>query len=216
MKYVKMLGLAAVAAMVLMAFLGASSASATVLCKTPNTTTDCKESAWHYPTNTVIDSSLEETASLETTGGTVLDTCKGGTVKGKTTNTGSSTETVDGFIEQLTWSECTKTTNSLHNANPATEGTFGTLEIHWISNTDNGTVTGKNTRVTINTIFGSCTYGTEAGGNHIGTLTAGSMGTLHIEATIPLISGGGLCPPSGRWTGSYTITEPEPIYIATS
>ena len=47
MKYVKMLGLAAVAAMALMAFLGASSASATVLCKT-HITSGCAAAGWDY------------------------------------------------------------------------------------------------------------------------------------------------------------------------
>jgi hypothetical protein len=42
MKYLKMLGLAAIAAMGLMAFLGASTASATVLCETtPASITRC-------------------------------------------------------------------------------------------------------------------------------------------------------------------------------
>lgn len=217
MKYVKMLGFAAMAAMGLLALLGAGSASATTLCKT-QLTSGCDAAGWAYPSGTVIDGSLEGTSSLETTGGTVLDTCKGGTIKMVTTNIGSSSETTSGGIEVLTWVECTKTTNSVSTGTGS--HTYGTVEIHWVSGTDNGTVTGNNTKVTINTIFGSCTYGTAAGGTHVGTLTArpggNSMATLHIEATIPLIEGPGTCPTSGRWTGSYTVTEPEPISVSTS
>jgi hypothetical protein len=55
MKYLKMLGLAAVAAMALTAVLGASSASAaTFLCKT--NANPCPE---HYPTGTTLSGSLE-------------------------------------------------------------------------------------------------------------------------------------------------------------
>src|SRR5215470_1129708 len=96
MKYVKMLGLAAVAAMGLMAFLGASTASATVACKT-QLTANCHSSGWAYPAGTLWDASLEpgSTAILEaTSGGTLEDTCTESTVAGKQENTGSSSETI--------------------------------------------------------------------------------------------------------------------------
>jgi len=46
MKHVKLLGLAAVVAAALMAFVGASSASATVLCSEPGTSSGDNLSAW--------------------------------------------------------------------------------------------------------------------------------------------------------------------------
>jgi hypothetical protein len=227
MKYLKMLGLAAVSAMALMAFLGAGTASATVLCKTAMTE-GCAAAGWAYPAGTVIDSSLEGPAVLETTEGVEIDTCTEGTVKGATSNAGSSTETVSGNIEEtedaggvktfpgLTWGNCTQTTDTLRS---------GSLEVHWIAGTDNGTVTGKNSRVTVNTFGVSCIFGTAGTGTHIGTLTATpknakgeteKQATLDIEAIVPKIEGGFLCPADARWTGSYRVTSPEPLHISTS
>ena len=174
MKYVKVLGLAAVAAMALMAFLGASTASATVLCKT-QLTSGCAAAGWAYPSGTLISASLEASATLETTGGTPIVTCETGLVEGSTTNAGSSADTVDGNLSKLEFGGCTRTVDVLNK---------GSLEVHWISGTDNGTVTSKSAEVTINTPFGNCVYGTAATGTHIGTITAtpggSKMATLHI------------------------------------
>ena len=218
MKYVKILGLAAVAAMAMMALLGAGSASATVLCQTtPQEIEKVKgvcPAGWDYPAGTVVDGSLEESATLWRTNEKdeeveLLDTCKTSTVKGPTANTGSSTETVTGAIEELTWKECTRPTETFVN---------GELEIHWISGTHNGTVTGKNTSVLVETIVGKCTFGTAATGTDIGTATGGTMGTIDIATTVPLIKDDTafqVCPKTSFWTAKYTVTSPEPLYVAT-
>ena len=195
MKYVKTFGLAAMAAMALMAFI-ASSASATALYS--NTT---KQGA-----GTEINATLTGgTATLETLEGTVLDTCKGGGVAGKTNNAGGAGVSVTGTIESLTWSECTKTTDTL---NP------GSLEIHWISGTKNGTLTAIDAEVTINTIFGSCVYGSAKALN-LGTVVGSTTGnaTMEINTKVPKISGNFACPAESRWTASYTVTTPSPLHV---
>ncbi len=126
-KYAKILGLAAVAAMALMAFVGTGTASATVLCKT-NLTTGCAAAGQDYPAGTGIHATSESSGILETTGGVILDTCTGSTVKGKTSNTGSASTTVSGPIEELAWGVCRRTTNTLK---------LGSLEVHHIAGTDN-------------------------------------------------------------------------------
>lgn len=207
MKYMKLIGLAALAAMALMAF-GAGTASATKLCKNNLSTTNCSE---HYPEKTLVEATLtknakgEQTAILETLEGTVLDTCTGSTVAGKTENTAATGEPVKGKIETLTWSGCTKTTNTL---------SMGTLEISHIAGTDNGTLTGSSTEVTINTIFGSCVYGLAATGTHIGTVVGGNPATITISAIVPKLSGNFACPSESRWTATYTITQPNPLYVS--
>jgi cytoskeletal protein CcmA (bactofilin family) len=204
MKYLKILGLAAIAAAALMAFAG--SASATVLCANNASTTACSSK---YAAGTVIESSLSASATLETTGGTVLDTCTGGKVNGKVENAGSSTTTVSGKITSLTWEGCTKETKTLAN---------GELEIHWISGTDNGTLTAKNTQVTVNGLFEgeSCIYGAGAG-TDLGTVVGGTNATLLISALVPRQTGSGfLCPAETRWTASYKVTAPNPLYVATA
>jgi hypothetical protein len=87
MKRLKALGLAAVAAMALTAFLGAGSASATVLCTT--TTTPCDS---HI--DQIEFSAKSATSGKEySTGGTEEATCTGSSFSGNKTVTGSSTTT---------------------------------------------------------------------------------------------------------------------------
>ncbi len=198
MKYIKMLSLAAVAAMALMAF-GAGSASATKL----------YSGATGLGAGTTIDASLSGSASLETTEGEVLNTCTGGTVKGKTSNAGGSAETyVSGSIESLTWTGCTRTTTTIKN---------GSLKIDYTSG-KNGSVIGEGSEVTINGIFGSsCVYGTGTGTN-LGSLVGSTTGsaTLAIKATVPRTSGGFLCPSTAVWNANYTVTSPSPLHVTAS
>ena len=209
MKYVKMLGLAAVAAMALMAFVGAGTASATALCKTTPTTSgsnigECP-SAW---TVDAVESQLSGTASLETLGGTVLDTCTKGSVSGTTNGTGSTTETVSGNISALTWgteaSPCSKTTDTITN---------GSREIHAIGDTHNGTLTASNGEVTVNTIFGTCVYGVGTN-KDLGEVVGGNPATLAINTIVNKKSGNATCPAEPRWTANYEVTS-SPLWIAT-
>jgi hypothetical protein len=202
MKYVKILGLAAVAAMALMAF-GAGTASATKLCLNNLSTTACSS---HLATGGTVEGTLTGSAILETTGGSTLDTCTGSTVSGKTTTTAATGSSVIGDVETLTWTGCTFPTGTVAK---------GSLEIKHIAGTDNGTLTGKGQEVTINTgFFGACTYGTGAG-TDLGTVVGGAPAKLTINALVPLVKNeSGLCPAEARWTASYTVTKPNPVYIA--
>ncbi|MGN6276464.1 MAG: hypothetical protein ACTHNP_11145 [Solirubrobacterales bacterium] len=200
MKHLKILALAALAVAALMAFVGASSASATVLCKT-NLTSGCAAGGWAYPAGTVIEATATNSGTL-VAGMVTLDTCTGSKLKSKTSNAGSSTETVKGPIEELNWGSCT---------NATTTTTLGELEIHWISGTDNGTVTVIGTKVTIGTIFGSCVFTA----SDIGTLVGGNLATIEIkEAPVKLVSGN--CPTETKWTQNFEITNPKPLFVATS
>jgi hypothetical protein len=206
MKYLKALGLAAVAAMVVTAFLGAGSASATVLCKTA-LQEGCAASGWDYSAGTEIDISLVFTTSTRGTGGELLDTCTEGTNKGSTTNTGSSNETVDWNLTEFRSSNCTTTTDTVSN---------GSLEVHWISGGTNGTVTVKGTQATKQLSGVSCLYGPPAGGTTLGTLEGGSEPKLHVEAVLPKLSGSFICAPDVVWNGSYVVTSPQPLYVSAS
>lgn len=184
----------------LTAILGAGSASATVLCN--ESATKCTS----YGKGAIVDSSLKETSTFSSTGGTVLDTCTFGLVEGKTSNAGGSSETVSETIEGLTWGSCSNTTDTTSK---------GELEIHWISGTGNGTVTGKSISVTLNTSFGSCTYGTGTALD-LGTLTGGNPATIDINTILAKQAGGFLCPAEAKWAASYSVTSPQPLYIGES
>lgn len=220
MKYLKMLGLAAVAAMALMAF-GAGTASATKLCTTTDTP-DCS-AGWAYGVGTTIHATLKSgtTAKLwnDPKGESPLVTCTGSTVKGSISNAGGTGSTVSGPLDTttnaeekhtgLTWSGCSTTVDTI-----TTEGSIGELEIHWIEGTHNGTVTSKGTDVTVN-IFGvTCTYGSGAGLD-LGTLTGGTEPILSINTTVNKVAGGFLCPGHAIWEAEYVVTEPHALFVTT-
>jgi hypothetical protein len=214
MKHLKMLGLAVMAAMALMAFTGASTASATALCKTNNTPCPIE---WHYNTGTEIHATLDPgtTAILKTTGGAIENTCSESTVAATTENTGGAEETVKAEVivrhtapvtTDLTFGGCTNTTDVL-------EG--GTLEIHHIAGTMNGTLTAKGFKVTILLAGVTCIY-TAGAGIDLGTLTGGTMATMDVNAVVNKSEGSFLCPATAIWEAKYTVTKPEPLYVSES
>jgi len=182
MRYIKMLGLAAIAAAALTAILGAGTASATTLCQSSTTETPCS-AANTVKTGTVITYTAENSVKLTGPFSLNIDTCTESTVEGKTANeTGA---TVVGNIQKLTFGKCTRPIDMKN-----TEGneTLGTLSIAWVKN-DQGAVTSNDTTVTITEVpgFGTCHYKTE--NTPIGTLTgkneaANGISTFDINASI--------------------------------
>ena len=207
MRYLKMFGLAVMAAMALMAFLGASTASATKLCKTTDTP-HCS-AGWHYPVGTVIKASLKggTKAVFTDTPGTIKGECAESTLEGGMLNTGSETETVRVEVgaPKLTWGSCT--------AEKTVTISGGLLEIHWISGSHNGTVTAVEFEVTVKSFGISCIYKAGAG-IHLGALTSGTQPTLDIN-TVMQVVGGFLCPSTGILKATYVITSPTPLYVTT-
>jgi hypothetical protein len=209
MRYIKMLGLAAVAAAALMAFVGASSASATVLCKTTPTVHTCPE-GWAYPAGTAIHAVLKEGTKAVLSAG-ITDECSKSTVQGSTDNEGSASETVHGAISTLTFEECSCTTTEIKEN--------GSLEIHFETTSTGapaGTLTGSGTKSRVVCGGIECKYGTSA--TDIGTLDEPETSTSHaiLTAEASLIKEGGsfLCASTAKWTAKYTVTSPVPLYVA--
>jgi hypothetical protein len=191
MKHLKMLGLAAIAAMGLMAFVGAGTASATTLfTDSAKTVKYLKGTTFHW--TLVPGTSWILTAPT----GTVVTTCTSATIHGTTENeTGA---TITSKISSLTWGGCAQTTHTIAN---------GSLSIN-----SAGEVTGVGTQVT-SAIFGtSCTYGTGTG-TKLGTLTGGAPAKLKVNATVSRIAGGFLCPASGDWEGEFVVTAPHATFV---
>lgn len=197
MKYLKMLGLAAVAAMALTALVGAGTASATAL----------YSGATKQGVNAELKSKLTtgNSALLKDTGGSTNDTCTGSEVAGKITNAGGAGVAVVGKIESLTFTGCSHKTVVIAK---------GELELKWTSGL-NGTVVSKGAEVTVeSTVFGiSCTAKTGTG-TTIGTFTGVTSGdaTMDINGVIPM---GALCGDS-TWTGNYTVSAPTPLHATNS
>jgi len=199
MRHAKMLALAAVAVGALMAFIGAGSASATVICST--TVEPCPAGQkWTGSISMTVPSGGR--TDLVTTSNESLDSCTGSESAGPITNSGSSTTTVTGTVETFSWSNCTFPTNTLIK---------GKLEVHRIAGTHNGTITADGTlQWTINTVFfGSCVYAVTSG-NSIGDLTEGNPGVLHVNAVAEKVPPSSVfCPSTSKWTGTYQVTSPS-------
>jgi hypothetical protein len=168
-----------------------------ILCK--STTTPCTIA---YGKETTLDADLNGTAVFES-GGSTIASCSGGTLKAKTGNAGSNVEPVTAGIESLTWSGCGQTTSTVAK---------GSLEIKWIEGTENGTILGKGTQVTLGISGTSCTYGFGEESD-LGTLTGKEAPVIDIDTEIPKTAGGFLCPASTRFKAEYKLTEPAPLYV---
>ena len=194
MRFLKIFGLAAIAATALLAFIGASTASATVLCEeTP--AGDCAAGKVVAKGST-LTLSLESGTSLLMKGpfGETIGTCTESTMQGPTSNTGNTAETIKFSLIIFSFGQCN---------HPITVTAFGTIEAHHISGTDNGIFTSTGATFIIHaTLFGSCQYSTSA--TSLGTLTGktASAPTFDINAKISSENG---CPQMS-WSGSYIST----------
>jgi hypothetical protein len=200
MKYMKMLGLMAVAAAAMMAF--SAVASATVVTS---------------PAGTAYTSTIKaasEGTHVKLTGPLGIAVECASTVEGKVNSHGAGVTAV-GTISSLTFTGCTNgyTATALKNG----AGNFGTLEVHTLTN-GNGTLTSTLSEVTVTTPLGfNCIYKTNA--TDIGTLTGskttGKTATLDINAaTIPRTGHSAFCGASGSWTGNYLVSTPDYLDIS--
>lgn len=215
MKSLKMLGLAAIAAGALMAFVGAGTASATELTCTnpPGTIVMCAA-----PTHIHAEVEPETKVVLDPPFGAIE--CSKSTVTFYA-STGSSTTTVVSVnssgvaseLETLTFEGCNATVNVLKK---------GTLELHTTETNSNhdGLLTSTGAEVTVEFLGTHCIFKTT--NTTIGHLTGSStvaaarkeetgMPTLDIKASIPRVGGrsGAFCGSEAQWTGNYTVTTPE-------
>jgi hypothetical protein len=208
MKYVKMLGLAVMAAMALSAVAGASTASATELCSI--NAAGCSGGTM-YPVGTEIKAELNGVAAELTTPITTVK-CKKSTTAGKTTTTGSATETVLGQITSLKFEECTDTAGDTCTATAvhlpykgeihATEKGNGTLTV-----TSGGTGEPGATVVCAEVI--NCTFTTATASLSV----TGGNPALALASKIPLNLAGGICPLEAHWDSQYKVTAPNPLFV---
>src|SRR3954463_6549065 len=187
MKLTKMLGVAAVTAMALMAF--ASTASATTLSTnggTPISGAVTLEAS--LTTNT--------TALLSDTTGALANTCTRSNFEG-TTSSFSGT-TVSGPVSILSFTGCTFGPAVLHHT--------GTFRIEVIATGPSGTVGSSGAEVTVPTgLFGTVNCKTNSI-TDLGTLIGSTTGTAEIDINTVLTCGFFL--PSARWNATYVLTVP--------
>lgn len=191
MKYLKLMGLAAIAVAALMAFAG--TASATTLTGAGGAT---------LGTGTSIAASNEGKVILHAPIGTVE--CDGSQLAAKTTNAGGTGVAVSASIETLSFSSCNATVTVLK---------VGTLSIEG-AGSSNGTLSGTNNEVTVEFSGGlHCIYKTNVTrlGTVTGSSTTNATSTVDISARISRVGGrsGAFCGESAEWTAAYKITDPD-------
>jgi hypothetical protein len=208
MKLVKMLGLAAVAAAALMAFIGAGTASAAgTVCSTA--TNPCT-SRWATPTAMEFSLKSGTSARLTTTAGETLDTCTSSTVSGKLeTNTGGAT-TATGTNTSITWGSCTVTTDTILP---------GKLTVSSAGGGAGSVAADATIEVTINIFGTTCNYGVNSG-TSLGTISegTGSGAVFTANAVAKKLNGNFLCPETTKWAAEYVLTKPSAttFYVSTS
>ena len=194
MKYVKMFGLAALAA-ALMAFAAVGTASATTL--------DDAEGAMGVGDTIAAES--EGTTELHPPIGSIK--CEESQVGGEITNAGGEGVNVSGNITALSWSKCNATVTVLAK---------GTLSVS-SSGSNNGALSSTGAQVTVSYLGFHCIFTTNntALGTVTGSANTGGNATLDIKATIPRTGGssGAFCGSTAAWTGSYKVTTPGTLNI---
>jgi len=210
MKYLKMLGLAAVAATALMAF-GAGSASATELCKV--TESPCSAANMYGP-GTLYHAHLKAGTEAVFTAGFATTKCSQQTLELEQTTTGGPNETVKTNIKAITFPEASCNCKYTVTAQ-------GSLEVHTddpTKVTDHGTVTGTGTRYTINCSGVSCIFGTEV--TDVGTLDGSATDPILTTSTQAKYFTGDasnftctLGSGTASWKAEHTFTKPLGLFV---
>ncbi|HYQ77718.1 MAG TPA: hypothetical protein VEP91_01245 [Solirubrobacterales bacterium] len=218
MKYLKIIGLAALAAMALTAF-GVSSASAATVCSTEGHGSACKAGHGNQYTGeihavNVGNVILTATSSEGKTVNTVTSTSSTvqGTISDSESGAGSiSIMSFAGLSSTLCSSVSATTTASSTNPWPSSVTTDGPSE------TTNGIMTTSNVTGSFTCSFlgalVTCKYFTS---NAQTTVDGSDTDPLVTAESIPLSWEQGptsVCGSKADWTGTYTITTPKSLFI---
>jgi hypothetical protein len=183
MRYLKQLGLLAVASATLMAFAGTASATSVTSSEgdTPNI--------------------VATSTNSKTDGSFVTVECAHSKIEGNVEKHGSGV-TVEGAIDFFSFQSCNY---------QVTTGGLGSFKIHAdvaeTSRTGDGTITWTGTSTTIHTSIGSCVFTTSE--TDVGTLHGGAGAEITMKGSkLPRTGGNFLCGSSGTWTGTYEVTNP--------
>lgn len=207
MKYIKILGLAAVAAMAIMAFVGAASASATTLCASEGggAVMNCLGGKVSYGDNVndrVVGTSTN--ATLSTSLANVV--CSHSET---TLNPNSSTGApITGTVEALSFTGCET------EALPHTPCTVNVVNVPYNASIEGTALTvtdaaGAGAEVVCGTVI-SCEFTTASAGL---TVTNGSP-TVATASNIPLSHENGLiCPKTATWSATYSVTSPTGLTV---
>jgi hypothetical protein len=138
-------------------------------------------------------------------GETLIGECSGSSISAKLTAAGSETTPAVAGLSSFTFSACTCTFSVISPGSFSIESIPGTMngQVRW-SGFEFVEVCGSE---------GECRFGSEVTKGI--RLKGGSEGQLRFEeALIPKKSGTGTFCTNKKWTGTYSISTPKPIYVA--
>jgi hypothetical protein len=193
MNYLKMIGLATLAAMA-MTVVAVGSASATTL------------EVGGVVQNKAITLTSGATASLflTKTDGSELNTCSESRFQALTSV--FSGAKVTGSLSTLSFNKCSFESVTVDSA--------GGLYIEWESGTTSGSMFSENVKTTVPTAFGftvTCETGT---GTKVGTFDGVQSSTSeHATITINAVLNCGFLVPSATWKGTYKISSPTGLGV---
>jgi hypothetical protein len=213
MKYLKMLGLAAIAALALTAIAGSGAASAatTTLCKVNVNPCPATED---YPAGQVIKGALKPGTTATLTPNPAFFghvTCTASSIEGKTNSTSGAPLT--GSITSLTFTGCT------HNGEKCTSVTAVNLPYDVDVTTENTTKSNGNGTMTVTDGLGAGAQVTCPGVNCTFTATTidlkvtGGNPAFVTATEVPLKATGGFCPTEAKWDATYEVTSPKPLFV---
>jgi hypothetical protein len=192
MNYLKMISLAAIAAVAITALI-AGNASATTL-----------EIGGVVQSGAVMIQA-ESTAPtvIADTGGFAFNTCSKSSFSG-TTSVFSGAK-VTGSLSELSFTTCTKSPVNVDNK--------GGLYIEWESGTTSGTVFAENTQWTIPMSSGFTLTCSTGSGTTLGTLDGVKSTSEHATLTVNAILNCGFLLPSATWKGTYKVSSPTGLGV---
>lgn len=198
MKRSKILAAVVAAAMAVMVLLGASTASATVLCETE--TFPCSAV---YPKGTELKADLTSPSIFEKPNGAEFSRCGKETLVASVANAGGPSTRVMATLNALEFSECTGYSKTVLKT--------GSLEIEQIPFTNDGTVRATEMEFTFE-LFGLVHCKWRATSLNLGVLHGGSDPTLNVTLPLEPLS---ICNGSeySHWTTTFTLTTPSPLYV---
>jgi hypothetical protein len=218
MKYLKTLVLAAMAAMVLIMFLGAGSASAAKGCRTD---ADPCPAEWALVKGDTLTGSLTTGTEAVLKAAFAEVKCKKTHVQGEITNAGGAGKVIEAQLTSISAEECKCGERTVH----VNWLGFGAATVN-----DAGTVTSTNSTFTaVCTGLASCIFGTTASGTDVGmvtdtTDTGGGTARADASASLTYFSGVGdsgqfVCSGFGdtsQWSATYQLTTPDALWLVSS
>lgn len=202
MRNIKILGLGLLAAMAMMAIVGAGTASATKLCSV--NTSPCPAGNT-YGKGTAIKAQLPAGGTSVMSSGFVTITCTSSTMSGKTTSEGGA-GAVTGEISSVTWKNCT---SNLGSCTASALNTPWKVEVSGSGGSGTMSVNNPGGKFTCGGV--TCEYSASkasvsANGGNPATIKASGV-------SFSKIGGSFLCSSSASWTSTYEVTSPNPLFV---